>query len=102
MVKIQFSKLAKKKLKDIFTFYKEIVSHKVANKIVGSILDSVFKLSAFPEIGKIEIIHEHNNKQFRFIIVSNYKIVYIIKDNLISIITIFDTRQNPIKLNLKD
>jgi hypothetical protein len=36
---------------------------------------------------------------YRFIVVRNYKIIYWIEDNYIKIASVFDTRQNPNKIN---
>ncbi len=40
----------------------------------------------------------HRKFEYRFIVVGNYKIIYWAEDNLIKIVAVFDTRQNPEKI----
>ena len=99
-MKIQWSNTA---LIDLDTIYNFIARHskKYAAKEVEKILESTGQIIDFPLSG-IEIkFKEKQARKYRFIVLSNYKIVYSIRDNDILIETVFDTRQNPRKLRKK-
>ena len=52
----------------------------------------------FPFLGQVEEYLNFRNKDFRYIVEGNYKIIYWIDEDVIRIVSIFDTRQNPKKL----
>ncbi|WP_326984542.1 type II toxin-antitoxin system RelE/ParE family toxin [Chryseobacterium sp. MYb264] len=83
-------------LKCIFDYYANKVNRKVAHKIRKQILDSTKQLIQNPKSGQIELCLEKLNQQHRYILSSNYKIIYKIDSDCIVINDIFDTRQNPI------
>lgn len=85
-------------------FYKQkSKSHSVANNIIKKILLAPEKLKSNPKMGQIEFLLENNNIEYRYITVSNYKIIYSIddKNKYIKIADVFDTRQNPLKIERK-
>ena len=85
-------------MKEIFTYYEEIVSRRIATKIKNNILNSVIILETFPLMGTIEeLLKDKGN--YRYFIQSNYKIIYRVDENECIIIDIFDTRQNPEKIS---
>ena len=88
-------------LQDIFEYHKTIASVKTARKLVKNIVVDTNLLQNNPELGRIEELLVHRENHYRFIVVKNYKVIYWIKDNLIHVATVFDTRQNPEKLNQK-
>ena len=96
-----WSQLAEDKLFDIFTFYKQKASEKVATKIINEIVDATIDLDKNPKIGQIEQFLIDRKEEFRYLVSSNYKIIYYInlQTNRIIIANIFDARQNPEKLN---
>lgn len=55
-----------------------------------------------PEIGQIEEILKDDEREFRYLVYTNYKIVYYVnsKTHKVVIANVFDTRQNPSKLHL--
>ena len=91
---------AKKQLKNIFEYYRENASLKVAAKLSEDIVKQTLKLKEQPKIGTIEPYLLNKKQEFRFLVFKNYKIIYWVneKKNRIDISDIFDTRQNPIKL----
>ena len=96
-----WSQLAEDKLFDIFTFYKQKASEKVATKIINEIVDATIDLDKNPKIGQIEEFLIDRKEEFRYLVSSNYKIIYYINTEAkrIIIANIFDARQNPEKLN---
>jgi plasmid stabilization system protein ParE len=101
-LEIFWSNFAKNKLEGIFDYYKLKASLKVANKIVNGIVNQTIGLSKIPRIGQVEEIIKDDEREFRYLVYTNYKIVYYInlRTNQIIIANIFDTRQNPKKVRL--
>jgi len=99
-LKVFWSDFAKIKLGEIFEYYKLKASLKVANKIVNGIVNRTINLNKTPRIGQVEDIIKDDEREFRYLVYTNYKILYYIniKTNQIIIAHVFDTRQNPEKL----
>ncbi len=66
-----------------------------ADRLLGQIAQLIESLKRFPESGRKSII-----PGFRFLIISNYRIYYLIKPDMIVIAAIWDIRQNPDRLKL--
>lgn len=101
-MQIFWSDLAKANLREIRAFYQIFANSKVAKSIVSKIIDKTRLLRDQPEMGQLEdnpLVVERN---FRYLVEGNYKIVYkvYLEDQTILIATIFDTRQNPKKLKI--
>ena len=64
------------------------------------ITKEVTKLKKQPTIGQEEELLENDSRDFRYLVTSNYKIIYWInlEENRIEIFDVFDTRQNPMKM----
>ena len=94
---INWTPLARKKLRDIYRYYKKKANIIVAERIVNGIVDESIRLSHSPKIGQSEILLTGRKEAYRYLIYSNYKIIYWIKEdtNSIEISNVFDTRQNP-------
>lgn len=58
-------------------------------------------LSSNPEMGQVEILLKNRPQKYRYTITTNHKIIYWINkiENRIDIIDVFDTRQNPAKID---
>jgi|SRR5690625_1310658 len=99
-LEVFWSEFAKLKLEEIYHYYRLTASKKVAKKIINGIVDQTIDLDKSPKIGQIESALKDNVHEFRYLIHSNYKIIYYInKDSkLIVIANVFDTRQNPDKI----
>lgn len=99
--KIVWSKFSEQQIDEIFLYYQEkSKSYEVAQKIMVKILLAPDKLINTPRIGQREISLEYKNIEYSYIIESNYKIIYSINDESLQvrIVDIFDTRQNPLKI----
>ncbi len=97
---IHWTDFSKAELKKIFKYYAENVNERVAEKVVDEISDKPDILKIHPEIGQKETYLENRKHDFRYLIYTNYKIIYWINSNekRIEIVDIFPTRQNPIKM----
>lgn len=97
---VHWTDFAKGELKRIFDYFHQNASLKIAKQISKQIAEAADSLSNFPEMGAVEELLKNRPQNFRYIISTNYKIIYWInKDkNRIEISDVFDTRQNPIKI----
>lgn len=100
--KVIWSDFAVKQLDLIFEYYTENASEKMAKKLTKNLLQEPERLIKNNQIGQIEELLVSKNKLFRYLIYKNYKIIYLIdqKECLIKIYDLFDTRQNPIKIEI--
>lgn len=102
-LKIYWTDFAKAELKKIFDYYKKEASLTVAKKLVVGITRETLKLKPHSTnaIGQKEELLESYSEEIRYLVYKNYKIIYWInlKKNSIEILDVFDTRQNPIKIN---
>ena len=88
-------------LQDIHDYYLAKASLKVAQRIVNSLVDKSELLSKNPRIGQTEELLKHKKEEIRYLVEGNYKIVYVIEGQIVFIATIFDCRQDPVKLSKK-
>jgi len=100
-LEIYWLELAENKLEDIYKYYSEKASKNVARNLVNGIVEKTIGIEKQPEIGQIEISLKHRPQNFRYLVFKNYKIVYWInyEHNRIEIANVFDTRQDPMKIN---
>ncbi|MEG1022784.1 MAG: type II toxin-antitoxin system RelE/ParE family toxin, partial [Myroides sp.] len=98
---VYWTDFAKNELKDIFDYHKGKINIKTANQITKQIVVHGNRLENFPEMGVVEELLKNRPENFRYIISTNYKIIYWINigKERIEIIDVFDTRQNPIKIS---
>lgn len=97
---VYWTDFAKNELKNIFTFHHEKVHLKIARQIVRQIVERADDLSNFPYAGAVEEHLQGMPQNFRYVLRTNYKIIYWINQpkNRIEIVDVFDTRQNPAKM----
>lgn len=99
-MKIVWSDFAKTMLKDIYSYHKDVANATIAQKIRDNIFKSVKQLIKHPYSGQIEEFLLSLNQEHRYLVCSNYKIIYKVLENKYILITdVFDTRQNPIKIH---
>ena len=89
---------ARFQIEDIFNYYKDKASIRVARKLVKQIIDRTIQLEKNPESGPKEPLLTDRKFEYRYLVEGNYKIIYWIEDNYIKIATIFDCRENPEKM----
>jgi len=98
---VVWSDSAIEELRNIYEYYYSKASKKVADKITNSIVDKTIMLEITPRMGQKEELLAHFKQEIRYLVQGNYKIVYLIKENIVSIATVFDCRQDPIKLKIR-
>jgi plasmid stabilization system protein ParE len=97
-IRIEWSELSERQLKDIFDYYSFEVSPRIARKTINRILARVSILKNNPSAGQKEELLNDYPEEFRSLVEGNYKIIYWKKENLITIASVFDCRQNPEKI----
>lgn len=98
-MKLHWTDFAIEMLLEIHEYYKEKASPSIARKIKNEIFAATKQLKKHPTSGQIELNLEKLNEGHRYLVKGNYKIIYKeIADGLL-ITDVFDTRQDPIKLN---
>ena len=98
-MKIIWTDFASKMLREIYDYHKVNASRKTAVKIKKNIFASTRQLKNHPEMGQLEPFLMRLNENHRYIVEGNYKIIYKKINDSILILDIFDTRQNPDKLD---
>jgi plasmid stabilization system protein ParE len=98
---VVWSDSAIEELRNIYEYYYSKASKRVADKITNSIVDKTIMLEITPRMGQKEELLAHFKQEIRYLVQGNYKIVYLIEENIVSIATVFDCRQDPIKLKIK-
>ena len=96
--KIFWTDTARNQLEDIFGYYKEKTSLKYSRNLVIKLIDRTIQLENNPLGGPIEPLLQDRKFEYRYLVEGNYKIIYWIEDNYVKIASIFDCRQNPIKM----
>lgn len=97
-VKIEWSELAEKQLKDIFDYFLMRANIKVATKIIDKITERVDVLYYNSFSGQKEELLSEYPADYRYLVEGNYKIIYWIGPNIITVASVFDCRQNPKKM----
>ena len=98
-MKIIWTDFAIDNLRSIFNYYSIKANKKVAHKIRKQILNSTKQLISNPKSGQKELNLEKLKQNHRYLVCGNYKVIYKFEEEQIIINDIFDTRQNPIKMN---
>lgn len=97
-VKVLWTDSALSQLEDIYDYYKLNASTRIAKKLVKTLVEETIVLESNPLIGVKEPLLSEKHYEYRFLVKNNYKIIYRFNENLIRIISVFDCRQNPKKL----
>ncbi len=99
-LELYWTNFSENELEKIYEYYREKAGVRIAKKLVNGIYNESLKLKSQPEIGQLESLLQTKKQEFRYLIFKNYKIIYWINrnQNRIEINDIFDTRQNPIKI----
>ena len=86
-------------LEMIYDFLEE-QSQQAAQNVIEKILSRVRQIETFPESGATQLRLKNTDKEYRYLVEGNYKIIYRITDQQAYIATVFDTRYNPDKLKV--
>lgn len=96
---IIWTAFAAETLKEIFNYYKGIAGKNIAHKIKTNIFNATRQLKRQPDSGQIEISLEHLGEEHRYLLSGHHKIIYKKVKEGILITDVFDTRQDPVKIN---
>ncbi|MFM7428413.1 MAG: type II toxin-antitoxin system RelE/ParE family toxin [Flammeovirgaceae bacterium] len=99
-MKLVYSTYASEQLENILYFLtnEQGVSFEKAFEIRQKILDKADLLLVNPKLGQEDEYFDKLLLQHRRLIVGTYKIIYLIEEDTIYIVDIFDTRQDPKKM----
>ena len=98
---IIWSDFAENQVNEIHKFYyTKTESLNIANQIISRILIAPDSLKHSPELGQREPALTNRKLEYRYIVESNYKLIYTInkEKQQVRITDIFDTRQSPTKI----
>jgi len=101
--KVIWSRFAEKRIDEIYDYYARKVNVRLAKKIVKNIIIAPNILIRNPKVGAEERLLQHRKIEYRYIVTTNYKIIYSVeeKDHSIRIADVFDTRQDPGKIEYR-
>ena len=97
-LRVFWTDTARFQLEDIFDYYKNAASLKVARKLVKQIIGRTIQLEQKPKSGPKELLLTDRKFEYRYLVEGNYKIIYWTEDSYIKIAAVFDCRQNPEKM----
>lgn len=99
-IEIYWTDFAKEELNKIFDYYHQKVNLKLARKLTTQIVSDTNILKTFPEIGAREENLKLRPQKFRYIVSTNYKVIYWLNKEMkrVEIVDVFDTRQSPEKI----
>src|SRR5690625_2331480 len=99
-IEVDWTEFAKRELRKIFNYYIKKAMLKIARKIVTQITTDANALRSSPKLGPVEETLKTRSREFRYLVSTNYKIIYWINLSMdrIEILDVFDTRQNPKKI----
>ncbi len=100
-MKVVYSTYAVEQLEIILHFLvnEQGVPFEKAFQIRQKIIDKADLLTDKPRLGQLDENFDRLLLKHRRLIVGNYKIIYLIEDDVVYISDIFDTRQDPKKMN---
>lgn len=97
---VLWSDFASETLREIYVYYKEVAGENTADRIKSTIFSATKQLTRYPESGQIEENLKILAEDHRYLITGNYKIIYKPVKEGVLVTDIFDTRQDPEKLNI--
>lgn len=103
-LEVYWTNFAESRLEDVFNYYKNKAGLQVARKLTKGIVDITIDLQKNPRKGQREPLLEKYSREFRYLVYKKYKIIYFINfdKGRIDIVNVFDCRQNPTKMEIKD
>ncbi len=95
MVTIEWSVRARTRVQEVYDYLFDKAGERVARKITGRIYARADILLANPRAGQRESVLEDSGAEFRYLVEGNYKIIYWIEPDRVTISTVFDCRRDP-------
>ena len=97
-MKVIWTDFAANSLHEIYQFYKESASINVAFRIRSRIFNATRQLVKHPLSGQLEPNLIRLNEEHRYLVEGNYKIIYKRVKEGVLITDVFDTKQDPRKM----
>jgi plasmid stabilization system protein ParE len=94
-MKLVWTRLARRQSQKIADYYTEVAGAKTAKKIVREINESAKILAKNPYVAQRELLLEGRSREYRRLIVGNFKVVYYTEGDTVYISTVFDCRRDP-------
>jgi toxin ParE1/3/4 len=101
-MQVEITNFAKAELQKIFDYYLLVASKEIASKIITRIVDEIEYLGNNPNIGSKELLLAHLKHEYKYLVCGNYKIIFYKLKTVIYVTDIFDCRQNPEKMELRN
>jgi plasmid stabilization system protein ParE len=101
-MKVFWTEFALNSLRAIYIYYKSNFSNDIATKIKQNIFFATRQLAIQPYSGSPEPFLNTDRITYRFIISGNYKIIYKVDQSIVYITDVFDCRQNPDKILMRN
>jgi plasmid stabilization system protein ParE len=100
-LRITWTDFSTQEIKDIFEYHKVNFSIIVLRNLIIGIVKEILKLKDYQYIRQREELLKDDARGFRYLPYKNYKIIYLLDpiNNTVEIFDVFDTRQNPFKMN---
>lgn len=98
-MQVLFTRSAARRLRQIYDYYARKASRKTALRIKRDILKRAKTLSEMHGRGAVEPSLSHLGLGHRYLVEGNHKIVYRAAGGAVYITDVFDTRQDPSKIN---
>lgn len=97
---VVWSHFAEYQVDNIYLYYIEQGGYNLAGRIVETLLNESKRLAENPFIGQIEENTRGRKIVYRYLVVNNFKIIYSFDkhESMVKIADVFDTRQNPTKI----
>ena len=90
---------AREHLGNIFSYYRDNVSPKVAYSLLRNLLDTIQGLEQMPRKGAPELLLAKRKVEYRHLIIRRrYKVIYFLEGERAHLVAIWDTKQSPRKL----
>lgn len=92
---VEWSVYADRCMQKIFAYHKAVAGVRIAHKLVRKIVKHANILAENPQAGPREELLKDMPREFRYLVVGNYKILYVIVSEKVVISSVFDCRQHP-------
>jgi plasmid stabilization system protein ParE len=98
-MRVIWSNFAEDSLINIYKYYREVAGLTIASRIKSEIFAATKLLIKHPNSGQVEELLKQLEEGHRYLVIGHHKIIYKHVEEGILITDVFDTRQNPIKIN---
>ena len=98
ITQVIWSEFAIEMLRQIYDYYQETANQKVAQELISTIFSTTKQLENYPHSGQIEENLAELSEDHKYLVSGNYKIIYKEVKEGVLVTDIFDTRQDPSKM----